>query len=205
MATLLRVDASARTAGSHSREVADAYEAQWLHAHPGGRVITRDVARNPVPHIHNDTILGYYAPQEALNDTLRVATALSDELIAELLGADTLLLSAPMYNFSVPSALKAWIDQIVRVGHTFSYNEERGLHGLIQNKNAVIITASGAAYADTELQGLDFLKPYLATLLTFLGFADLEFISVEGTTTDEEALIRTKGVALARAANLRAA
>ena len=198
MSTLLRIDASARIEGSHSRTVADAYQEAWSAQHPGGRIILRDVVKDPIPRIQNDTILGYYAPQDDLDDKLKAATALSDTLINELDATNTLLISTPMYNFSVPSALKAWIDQIVRVGRTFGYDEERSLHGLIENKNAVIITAAGAAYTGTELEALDFLSPYLQTLLGFLGFNDVEFIAVEGTTTDEEVLAKTESEALER-------
>ena len=203
--SLLRIDASARTQGSYSRTIADAYQEAWSTLHPAGSVTLRDVVKDPLPHIHNDTILGYYAPQDSLDDRLRAATALSDALISELDAADTLLISTPMYNFSVPSALKAWIDHIVRVGRTFAYTEEHGLHGLIKHKNAVVITAAGATYTGTELQSLDFLSPYLQTLLSFLGFSDIEFIHVEGKTTDEEVLANTKDAALRRVTHFRAA
>ena len=203
--SLLRIDASARVQGSHSRAVADAYQAAWAALHPGGSVVVRDLVQTPVPHIHRDTILGFYTPPQELGDRLKAATALSDTLIGELRAADTLLLSTPMYNFSVPSVLKAWIDQVVRAGHTFAYTEEKGLHGLIEHKNAVVVTSAGAAYYGTALQHLDFLNPYLQALLAFLGFDEVEFISVEGATTDEKILARTREAALRRAAHLQAA
>src|SRR5262245_46329995 len=121
--TLLRIDASARTEGSHSRTLADGVQARWLKAHPHGRVIRRDLAVAPQAHIEAATIQGFYTPPEQMTPELRAATAQSDELIAELKAAHTVLIAAPIYNFSIPSSLKAWIDQVVRIGHTFAYQD----------------------------------------------------------------------------------
>lgn len=200
MATLLRIDASPREEHSYSRQVASAYESRWRAAHDPARVITRDLGRLPVAHLDADTIRGFFTPPDALTPELRAATALSDVLVAELLMADTLLISTPMYNFSVPSVLKAWIDQVVRVGRTFALHDGRYV-GLVRGRNAVVVTASGAAYAGTELAGLDHLHTYLRTLLGFVGFEDIEFISVEHTTVPELGH-QSKDAALDRAATL---
>lgn len=185
MATLLRIDASARTEDSHSRSLGDVLQAEWSRAHPEGEVVVRDLARQAVAYINDATIKAYYTPPDDMTDASRQATILSDELIAELLAADTLLITTPMYNFSIPAVLKGWIDQIVRVNHTFGV-DENGLHGLIKNKQAYIATAYGTQFSGTPLEAYDFLRPYLKTLLEFLGFERVDIFSVESTSMDEQ-------------------
>lgn len=185
MPTLLRVDSSARTQGSHSRTLADEVQSKWLAANPGAMIQQRDLAKTPVGPIENETIIGYYTPEEDMTDSLKQFTAESDTLIAELRAADALLISTPMYNFSVPAVLKAWIDQVVRIHKTFGYNENGELQGLVKGKPAYIVTALGAQFSGTPLESMDFLHPYLKTLLGFIGFDEITFFSVESTVTDE--------------------
>eukprot|EP00903_Cladosiphon_okamuranus_P002460 g2458.t1 len=115
---------------------------------------------------------------------MRSATALSDELIAEIQQSDTLLLAVPIYNFSIPAALKAWIDQIMRIGHTFSM-DENGFQGLVKARRAVIVCAYGSeGYLVKEpFAAANFLEPYLNFLFTFLGIETIEFVHVQGTAT----------------------
>jgi FMN-dependent NADH-azoreductase len=140
MTTILRIDASSRDQGSASRTLGDHLEQSLIARIPGAQPIRRDLATEPPPHVESATIIGYYTPPEAMTDVLRQATALSDALIAELRSADILLLTTPMYNFSVPSALKAWIDQVVRIGHTFSY-DGANFTGLLTGKKAYVAWA----------------------------------------------------------------
>jgi FMN-dependent NADH-azoreductase len=109
---------------------------------------------------------------------------LSDELIAEIQDSDTLLLAVPIYNFSIPAALKAWIDQVMRIGHTFSM-DETGFKGLVKARRAVIVCAYGAeGYLQEEpFAAANFLEPYLKFLFTFLGIERVEFVHVQGTAT----------------------
>ena len=188
MPNLLRIDSSARSTGSYSRRLGDAFEAAWCARHPGASVIRRDVAAEPVPHIADATIAGFYTPPEAMTPELRAATALSDELLAELMAADVLLITTPMYNFSIPSALKAWVDQIVRIGHTFSY-DGANFTGLVTGRRAVVACAYGAAgYGEGgPLAAYDLLHGYLQLLLGFLGFTDVIFVSTEATTAEAAA------------------
>ena len=144
----------------------------------------RDLAARSVPHITEATIRGFYA--EELNDELVAATQLSDELISELLVADEILLSTPMYNFTVPSTLKAYIDQIVRINRTFSAAEGQ-LQGLVPNKRVYVVLAEGAAYHESPMTDYDFLQPYLSRLFGFLGMQDLVFFTVNSTTLDPAA------------------
>ena len=183
MTTILCIDASARTAGSVSRRLGDRLEARLTAARPGARVVRRDLVAEPLPHVSAETITGYYTPADAMTDPLRRATALSDTLIGELRAADVVILTVPMYNFSIPSALKAWIDQIVRIGHTFSY-DGNAFTGLVGGRKVYLACAYGAAgYAPGEpFAAADFLTPYLRFLLGFLGMTDVSVFSVEATT-----------------------
>jgi FMN-dependent NADH-azoreductase len=184
MTQLLRINSSSRLEGSHSAAVADVFEAEYRQNNPGCRVITRNVADGSIPFITQSTIEGFYAPQDTLSDDLKAATALSDELIAEIQGADTLLLAVPIYNFSIPAALKAWIDQIMRIGHTFSM-DDTGFKGLVRARRAVIVCAYGAEGYLTEepFAAANFLEPYLTFLFTFLGVETVDFVHVQGTAT----------------------
>jgi FMN-dependent NADH-azoreductase len=192
MSKLLRVDASSRLADSHSRALADQFVERWRKTHPGGEVVIRDLVQEPLPHIANDTISGFYTPKADHDPIMRQATELSDRLIAEIKTADMLLIDTPMYNFSIPSALKAWIDQVVRIGETFAFSPENGFEGLVKGKPAYVITATGAAFSNEALRPMDFLTPYLTALLGFLGITDLHLFTLEGTTVDETAFISSK-------------
>lgn len=176
---LLRIDASARTDGSHSRRLGDLVEAQWQRAFPQGERTRRDLAHAAPPHVAEATIGGFYTPPEQLTPALREATALSDALIAELRAADTLLIASPMYNFGAPSALKAWVDQVVRVGHTFQYGAQ-GMQGLLQTRLAVLALVSGVP--GTLGSPVDFLSPYLEAVLRFMGVQRVVALHVDGTS-----------------------
>jgi FMN-dependent NADH-azoreductase len=150
MTRLLRIDSSSRLEGSHSRELADYFQNTWCKKYPDDQVIDRDIVKNPVPHIADLTIAGFYTPQAQQTEAMKQAIALSDELIEELQSADVLLLSVSMYNFSVPSSLKAWIDQIVRIGRTFDY-DGTNFTELVSVKRAYVICAYGASgYTDID-------------------------------------------------------
>ena len=122
MPYLLRIDASSRDEGSHSRRLADAVEARFRAQYPTHDVRCRNLASDRMPHISITTIAGFWTPPAGMTPEIEEATATSDKLIAELKGADALLISSPMYNFGIPSALKAWVDQVVRVHQTFSFD-----------------------------------------------------------------------------------
>jgi FMN-dependent NADH-azoreductase len=183
MTSLLRIDASSRLNGSHSRALADAFEAAWSARFPEGAIVRRDLATKPIAHIHETTIAGFYAAPESFDDKLKSAVALSDELIGELNAADTVLLATPMYNFSVPSALKSWIDQVVRINRTFSYDGKNFI-GLVKAKRVVVVAAFGAGGYGGALAAADFVTPYLKFLFGFLGISDVTVIPAEATTAD---------------------
>jgi FMN-dependent NADH-azoreductase len=182
-ATLLRIDTSARLQGSTTRQLADDIEARWRARHANGRVLRRDLAIEPVPHIAATTIQGYYTPAEQMTPVLREATALSDHLIDELKRAHTVLIAAPIYNFSIPSSLKAWIDQVVRINHTFAY-EGGVFRGLVTQPRVVLALAYGAPGYSGPMASFDHLRPYLVSLLNFIGITQVEVVAVEATTAD---------------------
>ncbi len=198
MTTILRIDASSRNAdgGSVSRAISDRIE-KALAARPGTSVMRRDLATMPLPHIAAKTIAGFFTPDPEMTEELRTATALSDQLITELKSADILVLTVPMYNFSIPSALKAWIDQIIRIGHTFAF-DGTSFTGLLTGKKAYVACSYGASgYASGQpFAAANFVEPYLRFLLGFLGIADVMFFSVEATTGGEDATRVNKNAAM---------
>ena len=178
MKKLLRIDSSSRFEGSNSRGLADIFEKKWLNINPAGEVIVREIIKKPLPHIADETIKAFYTPVDQLSDIAKSNLKVSDELIAEIKSADDILISAPMYNFSVPSALKAWIDQIVRPGFTF---DSKNFTGLIPDKKVYLCLSYGGEGYSAHMSSMDFLKPYLKALFGFLGVKNIEFFALEGT------------------------
>jgi len=121
MAHLLHIDASPRGERSHSRRMTREFVEQWKQQHPNDTVTYRDIGRNPIPHVDEAWIAAAFSPPEQHTPELSEAIRLSDRLVDEFLGADIYVMGVPMYNFSVPSGFKAYIDQIVRVGRTFDF------------------------------------------------------------------------------------
>jgi FMN-dependent NADH-azoreductase len=181
MATLLQLDSSPM-ASSISRELTREFVNNWKKAHPGGRVIVRDLAANPPLPLDQDWITGVFSPPDTLQPEQKALLAYSEECLAELAQADEYVIGVAMHNFSIPSVLKLWIDQVVRVGRTFSYGAE-GPKGLLSGKKAFILTATGAVYqAGSPYASYNFIDPYLSTVLGFIGITDLTFITAGGTS-----------------------
>ena len=185
MKHLLRIDASARQQDSVSKELGDEFERLW-QLHSQGSVDVRDLSQHPVEQIQQITIAGFYTPPDHMTAELQGATSLSDGLIEELQQADTLLITLPLYNFGIPASLKAWVDQIVRINRTFSY-ENGQFGGLVNCPRALVLLAYGAeGYGEGgPLAAFDFAKPYLEHLLKFIGIERVTTVTVEGTTGDE--------------------
>lgn len=186
MKTLIRIDSSSRIKNSHSRELADYFENIWRNNHKEGQVIYRDLAKDRLPHIHNSTIEGFFTPPENMNPDTLSATALSDELIAELKSADEILISSPLYNLTIPSNLKAYIDHVMRIGHTFDIGKN-GSIGLLSGIKAYIITAKGGVMKGTEMEKFDFQEPYLKAILNYMGINVAGLFSLEGTAMESTA------------------
>jgi FMN-dependent NADH-azoreductase len=182
VAKLLRIDASSRTAGSVSRGLADYFLERWLALRPDDEIVVRDLAQTVVPQLEPLAYDGFYTAEPERTPAMRAALAWSDQLIAELRAADVLLLTVPMYNFTVPASLKAYIDQVVRIYETFGYDPERGLYGLLEKKQAFVIVTKGLVYSEGPLLAYEFLEPYLKALFTFLGISEVTFITAEATS-----------------------
>lgn len=183
MATLLHINVSPRGSYSISRQLGQAAVQAWKERNPGGRVIGRDLAKTSLTFVNLDWIAGAYSPPEHHNENHKKALALSDELISELIEADEIILATPMYNFSVPAALKAWVDHVVRAGKTFRYTAAGRPEGLLagKNKKLLAIVASGGSYVQGPAAALDYQVPYLRFIFDFMGITDVEFVRAGGT------------------------
>jgi len=184
MPTLLHLSVSPRGSYSISRRLSDAAVEAWRQHNPGGRVLERDLAKTQLTFVDLDWIQGAFSPPEHHNASHKRAIALSDELVAELVAADEIILGAPMYNFSIPAALKAWIDHVVRAGKTFRYSAAGKPEGLLdgKNKKVLAIIASGGSYVEgSGLSALDYEVPYLRFIFGFMGITDMQFIQAGGT------------------------
>ena len=174
--TLLHLDASPRGARSHSRKLGEDFLANWRAARPNGRVVVRDIGREPPPFVTEAWVEGAFAPADTHSPAAREALAVSNRYVDDLLAADQLVITTPIYNFSIPAALKAWIDQIVRFGRTFTKNET-GFEGLAKKTHAFIIVASGSDLRPGTPGGAyNHLEPYLRAVLGFIGITDVQFV-----------------------------
>jgi FMN-dependent NADH-azoreductase len=153
-------------------------------SHPTANIVLRDLVENPVPVLHQGIIDAIRSPPGELSDEQKLATLLSGNLISEIRTADLLIIGAPMYNWSIPAALKAWIDQVMRVGHTFDYGA-KGPKGLMKGKRAIVIQTRGGAYSTPEKIHLDFQEPYIKAILGIMGIT-AEFITVEYILANDE-------------------
>ena len=179
MNKLLRIDTSTRKTDSHSRDLANRVEEQWQMNNVETAITYRDLTTSNIPHLSQGFIDAMFTESASRSDEMAETLALSDELISEFKSADTILLSVPMFNFTVPSVLKAYIDHISRVGETFSM-DETGLKGLVTGKKIIIVAAYGAEFS--EMKAMDFVEPYLKSIFGFLGFTDISYFSIEGTS-----------------------
>ena len=179
MPVLLQLNTSPLT-NSVSRELTSEFVKSWKEANPNGAVIDRDLAAAPPPPIDATWVAASYAPESARTAEQTQALGLSEQLIGELQAADTYVIGVAMHNFGIPSVLKLWLDQIARRGRTFSY-EASGPKGLLQDKKAVVLIASGGVYEPgTPAGAFNFVEPYLKTVLGFLGVTNSTFITASG-------------------------
>jgi len=182
MTHILRIDASARRTGSVTRDLNDRLIGRFDDT---ATVTTRDLATG-LPLIDEAWIGANFTPTDKRNDTQRELLSQSDDLIAELQAANTLVIGLPIYNFGVPSALKSWIDLVARVGVTFKYTET-GPVGLLKNKRAIVTVASGGTQVGSAM---DFATGYLRHVLGFIGITEVDFISADRTAMDPEGTVK---------------
>lgn len=187
MSTILYLNSSIRSAGSVSRKLSSEFVEKLKAAQPGTHVIERDLASSPVPHLDETMMGAFFTPENQRTPEQATTVRLSDELVAELLKADTIVIGAPMYNFSVSSTLKSWIDHVARAGVTFHYTD-KGPEGLVKGKKVYIFTSRGGVYTSGPAKSMDFHETYLRAVLGFIGLTDLHFIHSEGLAMGEEAV-----------------
>jgi FMN-dependent NADH-azoreductase len=187
MATILHINSSVRNTGSTSRHLTAEFLSKWKGARPADVVVERDLAVNPVPHLNEQMMGAFFTPAEKRSPEQVQTVQLSDALVAELFDAEVIVLGAPMYNFSISSALKAWIDHVTRAGLTFNYSES-GPMGMLKGKKVYVFTARGGVYTQGPAESMDFQEPYLRAILGFIGLTDVTFIHVEGLAMGDSAI-----------------
>ena len=181
MSTLLKLDSSPMGQGSISRKLTTKFAESWLKTHPGGKIIERDLTTLSLPVVDALWVFAAFTPEASRTAAQTKALAASDSLINDLQHADEYVFGVPMHNFSIPSTLKLWIDQIVRAGKTFAYGGS-GPKGLLTGKKATLLLASGGEYGKgSAMASFDFVTPYLQTVLRFIGITDVTIIAASGT------------------------
>lgn len=194
---ILQIKSSVFNGNGQSSRLADEFVARLREERPDVEAVERDVVADPVPHLDGARAGAFFARPEERSAEQRAVIAYSDALIDELRGADVLVLGLPMYNFGVPSQLKAWFDHIARAGVTFKYTE-KGAVGLLTGKKAYVFAARGGIYGDSDAQ-----TQFVRQFLGFIGIADVEFVYAEGLAISPES--RNKSVIAAQARSQRLA
>jgi FMN-dependent NADH-azoreductase len=183
MTNILHLDSSPRGGRSISRTLSHEFIADLQAAHADLTITYRDLGHHPVPLVDENWIAAAYSPADTHTPEQAAAIRVSDELVDEFLAADRYVVAVPMYNFSIPANFKAYIDQIVRVGRTFSV-DATGYQGLVHNKKMTIITAQGGAYPEGHN---DLQTPYLKLIFGFIGITDIEFVRADSLSMGDEA------------------
>jgi FMN-dependent NADH-azoreductase len=207
MAHLLHLDSSPRGERSHSRQLTREFIEQWKQLHPDDTVTYRDIGHNPIPHVDELWIAAAFSPPEQLTPDLQAAIHLSDQLVDELLAADIYVIGVPMYNFSVPSVFKAYIDQIVRIGRTVAFEPNDVAHvykPLVLGKKMFIVEARGDSGFESSgrYAPMNHHAPYLRAVFGFIGITDITFVHVEKSEYGENKLAESIAFARAQIAQL---
>lgn len=193
MSNVLIIESSARHQDSVSRQLTQQFISQWQATHPADQISVRDLAVNPVPHLDANLLGGWMKPVERRSADEQASLDRSNHLTDELLAADVLVMAAPMYNFAIPSTLKAWLDHVLRAGVTFKYTAT-GSQGLLTGKRAFVLTARGGLHTGASS---DHQEPYLRQVMGFVGIHDVTFIHAEGVNLGGD--FQEKGVNHAKA------
>jgi FMN-dependent NADH-azoreductase len=194
---LLHIDSSVLGANSVSRQLTADIVAQWVASHPGTQVEHLDLAVDAPSHLSADS-LGFRLPAGAdLSAVQQRENAVSEALVSQFLAADVIVVGAPLYNFSVPSQLKAWIDRVAQVGRTFKYTD-KGPVGLAGGKTVIVASTRGGAYSTSEGgRAMEHQESYLQVVFGFFGITDVRFVRAEGLAMGEAA--RSQALSAAQA------
>lgn len=216
MTHILLIDASARPGiagtdnhGSHSRHLTYQFVSQWQSGRPQDTVTYRDIGQNPPSIISHDWIASAFAPEERRENWMKNALTESDQLIDELIAADIVVIGTPLYNFGMPAALKAWVDQVVRPGRTVEFDDTNPIDPYIpkltdRKRHAVVLTARGGVnMAPGEAMAhMNHLEPHLATALAFIGITRVHYIAIEGQEVGGEILAKSVADAIQKVETL---
>ena len=196
MKKILHIISSPRGEASFSIKLGNAIVEKIKAEHPGSTVAEVNLVEQNFPHLEEAQISSFFTPAENRSVAAQEAIKHSDQAIEAINDADIIVIGAPMYNYSIPSTLKAWLDHIIRAGVTFKY-DEKGLHGLLDSSKKVYIAEStGGIYSEGPMQGNGFIAPYLKTVLGHIGLTDLTIFRVEGTSIpDVKDIALEKGIA----------
>lgn len=197
MTNILLVTSSPRGDASHSSRLAIDLAERLQAARPGGRLVRRDLAHDPLPHIDAAFSSGIYTPEAERSAPQASAVAVSDAVVDEVLAADAIVIATGLINFGIASTLKSWIDHLARAGRTFRYTAD-GPEGLVRGKKVYLVLASGGIYSDGPATALDHAVPYMRALLAFLGMTDVKVIRIEGVGMGPDA----ERAALSKAAEM---
>jgi len=181
MKKILHIISSPRGAASMSIKLGNAIIEKVQATHPGSTVTESNLVQKQFPHLEEVHLTAFFTPAERRSEENLAAIRHSDEAIAEIQNADIIIIGVPVYNFSIHSTLKAWLDHIARAGITFEYGEN-GPQGLIEGKKVYLAVASGGIYSEGVMKAYDFATPYLKSLLGFLGMTDVSIFRVEGVS-----------------------
>lgn len=190
MTTILRIQSGGNLQGSATRQIGQMVIEQLRTKHPGSRLIERDLVLSPIPHISPQFVGTMFSDNDE-------KLQLSNQMIDELFASDVIVMESPMYNFGIPSVLKAWIDHVVRARKTFRISAT-GAEGMLVGKKAVLVLGSGGVYSDGPFKALDFQEGYLRATLGFIGITDLEVVRIEGLNLGPEMAARAMASARQR-------
>jgi Acyl carrier protein phosphodiesterase len=182
---ILHLDSSLFNEGSVSRKLGAQLVQRLKALYPHTQVVHRDLAANPPAHLSAELLLAAGKPEAERTEYEREQLALTQQLLDELFAADFLVIGAPMYNFSIPSQLKAWIDRVAQAGKTFRYTAD-GPEGLVKGKKAYIISSRGGVYSEGPAAHMEHQESYLLAVLGFIGVTDVQIIRAEGVALGEE-------------------
>ena len=203
---LLHIDSSALGANSVSRQLTQQVVDQWVATHPGTDIEYLDLAKHAPSHLSADSLGFRMGPNaDGQTEVQRHENQVSEKLVSQFLAADVIVVGAPMYNFSIPSQLKAWIDRVAQVGRTFKYTET-GPQGLAGGKTVIVASSRGGVYStNPALAGLDHQESYLRTVFGFFGITDVRFVRAEGVAMGDAAKAKALDAAVVTIESLTAA
>jgi len=179
MKQILIVESSPRGAESASRQLTDKLRERLKTLYPEAKLVEHDLAKDPLPHLDYQTVRAIFTRDRTEAESLKEVLRLSDQHTDDVLSSDLLVIASPMWNFGLPSSLKAWVDHIVRPGKTFRYTGN-GAEGLAVRKKAILVLASGGVFTEGPWKSWDTVEPYLRLILGFIGITDVQTVRAEG-------------------------